>query len=219
MGKYFPTQRWEKNIISKNCPTCHWQILSHDNGELYLNRKCIVQKVEKYREQNEWFKYTLNIGGMDIRTDKITNKLVYNTLRDKTDKSTPTAEKKIKDLIGDVDCSLVYSMPFKITKSTMLQYFQFRINHGFLSTNSYLNKIKRIDTNLCEHCNEIDELEHYVSCKWTEALRLATLKQLHGTGVRKNKLVERRNFIWSFKSWQKVFTVKLVSSLPEILYL
>ena len=101
---------------------------------------------------------------MDIRTDKITNKLVYNTLRDKTDKSTPTAKKKIKDLIGDVDCSLVYSMPFKITKSTMLQYFQFRINHGFLSTNSYLNKIKRIDTNLCEHCNEIDELEH-VSCK------------------------------------------------------
>ena len=119
----------------------------------------------KIREQNEWFKYTLNIGGMDIRTDKITNKLVYNTLRDKTDKSTPTAEKKIKDLIGDVDCSLVYSMPFKITKSTMLQYFQFRINHGFLSTNSYPNKIKRIDTNLCEHCNEIDELEHYVSCK------------------------------------------------------
>ena len=119
----------------------------------------------KNTEQNEWFKYTLNIGGMDIRTDKITNKLVYNTLRDKTDKSTPTAEKKIKDLVGDIDCSLVYSMPFKITKSTMLQYFQFRINHGFLFTNSYLNKIKRIDTIFCENCHEIDELEHYVSCK------------------------------------------------------
>ena len=35
----------------------------------------------KNREQNEWFTYTLNIGGMDIRTDKITNKLVYNTQR------------------------------------------------------------------------------------------------------------------------------------------
>ena len=68
---------------------------------------------------------------MDIRTDKITNQLVYNTLRDKTDKSTPTAEKKIKDLVGYVDCSLVYSMSFKITKSIMLQYFQFKINQGF----------------------------------------------------------------------------------------
>ena len=53
----------------------------------------------------------------------------------------------------------------------MLQYFQYKINHGYLSTNSYLNKIKRIDTNLCEHCSEIDELEHYfVSCKRTEGL-------------------------------------------------
>ena len=97
--------------------------------------------------ENKWFIYTQKIGDMDIPTYTLTNKLVY------------------------IHRSLAYSMPFRITKSTTLQHFKFKIHHGYLSTNSYLNKIKRIDTNLCEHCKETDEPEHsFASCQLTEGL-------------------------------------------------
>ena len=64
--------------------------------------------------------YTLNIEGRTLKTDKLTNKLIYNSL--KVSKKL-TAEKKGKQFIGDNDLTLVCSMPFKITKNTKLQYF------------------------------------------------------------------------------------------------
>ena len=42
--------------------------------------------------------YTLNIGGRTLKTKKLTNKLIYNSLRNKVSKK-PTAEKKLKHAI------------------------------------------------------------------------------------------------------------------------
>ena len=50
-------------------------------------------------------------------------------------------------------------MPFKITKSTKLQYFQFEINHGYFPTNRYLNKVNKLDTNFCQYCDVDDDIE------------------------------------------------------------
>ena len=59
----------------------------------------------------------------------------------------------------------------KITKSTTLQYFQFKITHGFYPTNAYLKKGKIQETNLCENCEIEDTLEHYfVTCRTTQTL-------------------------------------------------
>ena len=65
----------------------HWRALRE--SEMYCPNR-------RNREQNEWFKYTLNIGGMDIRTDKITKKLVHNTLRDKQIKAHQQQKRKLR---------------------------------------------------------------------------------------------------------------------------
>ena len=62
-------------------------------------------------------------------------------------------------------------MPFKITKSTKLQYFQFKISHGYFPTNRYLNKVNKPDTNFCQYCNIDDDIEYYfISCQRTKSL-------------------------------------------------
>ena len=108
--------------------------------------------------------YNLNVvvevGQTLIHINKLTNKLIYNILREKSTKP-PTSEKKLKEAIGETDISFVYCMPFIVAKSTTLQYFQFKINHGFFPTNYYLNKVGKRSTYLCEHCQIIDDLEHY----------------------------------------------------------
>ena len=112
---------------------------------------------------------TLNIGGRTLKTDKLTNKLIYNSLRDSIIKT--NGRKKLKQFIGDNDPTLVYGMPFKIIKSTKLQYFQFKLNHGYFPTNRYLNKVNKLDTNFCQYCDIDDDIEHYfISCQRTKSL-------------------------------------------------
>ena len=103
--------------------------------------------------------------------ENVTDKMVYNILRDNI-KEAPTIENKlIENYSGDVDASLIYSLPYKITKSTTLQYFQFKITHGFYPTNAYLKKVKIQETNLCENCEIEDTIEHYfVTCRTTQTL-------------------------------------------------
>ena len=134
------------------------------------NQKQITQLVGRAATLEENIDYTLNIGGRTLKTDKLANKLIYNSLRNKVSKK-PTAEKKLKQFIGDNDLTLVYSMPFNITKSTKLQYFQFKISHGYFPTNRYLNKVNKPDTNFCQYCNIDDDIEYYfISCQRTKSL-------------------------------------------------
>ncbi|XP_053387493.1 uncharacterized protein LOC128551109 [Mercenaria mercenaria] len=52
----------------------------------------------------------------------------------------------------------IYQSPFNLPVSSLLQWFQYRINHRILSTKSYLYKIKIIDSPLCTSCNlTVDE--------------------------------------------------------------
>ena len=116
-----------------------WKIILKSETDTPISRAATLK---------ENIDYTLNIGGRTLKTDKLTNKLIYNSLRNKVSKK-PTAEKKLKQFIGDNDLTLVYGMPFKITKSTKLQYFQFKMNHGHFPTNRYLNNVNKLDTKFC----------------------------------------------------------------------
>ena len=50
---------------------------------------------------------------------------------------------------------------FKVTKSSKLQWLQYRINHYILTTNKYLYKIGIIDSPICKRCNtDIETIEH-----------------------------------------------------------
>ena len=68
--------------------------------------------------------------------------------------------------------SKFFSLPFRLTKNTKLQWFQFRINHKILSTNSFLQKIKLKDTNTCTFCrSETETIERILwDCEIVQAL-------------------------------------------------
>ena len=66
----------------------------------------------------------------------------------------------------------IYCNPFTITRDTKLQWFQFRINHRILPTNSLLAKIGITGNSLCTFCKDEEEsLEHlFWYCHKTQAL-------------------------------------------------
>ena len=54
-----------------------------------------------------------------------------------------------------------YRIPFQVTRDTKLQWLQYRINYRILATNSYLFKIKYVDTDTCSFCNiETETITH-----------------------------------------------------------
>ena len=69
--------------------------------------------------------------------------------------------------IYDAEWEQFFSLLFRLTKDTQLQWFQwfhFRINHKILSKNSFLHKIKLKDTNIWIICRrETETIEHILS--------------------------------------------------------
>ena len=88
---------------------------------------------------------------------------IYNLFRNKIADAS-TVEKNASQLI--LTLPLIYSLPYKITRSTTLQYFPYKVTHGYFPTNAHLNKIQIKDTNLCELCAEVDTLDHFfIECQ------------------------------------------------------
>ena len=55
----------------------------------------------------------------------------------------------------------VYKVPFQCLKDPTLLWFQYRILHRIITTNTFLYKIKYIESNICELCHSQPEtLEH-----------------------------------------------------------
>lgn len=55
----------------------------------------------------------------------------------------------------------IYKSPFRCTRETKLQSFQFKLLHRILPCNKYLMNIRIRDTDLCEFCNVSDTLTHF----------------------------------------------------------
>ncbi len=64
----------------------------------------------------------------------------------------------------------VFRLPFKTTLDTQLRFFQYRINHRILGTNSLLHKIGIRNTNSCTFCQrESETIEHLLwNCPITQ---------------------------------------------------
>ena len=61
----------------------------------------------------------------------------------------------------DNEWKKIYIEPFKITKDSTIQWFQTRINHKILATNTFLCKIKVTNDSRCTFCSLVDEtIEH-----------------------------------------------------------
>lgn len=62
------------------------------------------------------------------------------------------------------DWLAIYTLPFQVTKSSKFQWLQFRISHNILTTNSFLFKVRILDSPLCTLCNA--ERETIVHLFW-----------------------------------------------------
>lgn len=84
----------------------------------------------------------------------------------------PTGQKKWSNIIDieEPHWREIFSLPFKLTRNTKLQWLQFRINHYILVTNKYLKKINVVDDPNCTFCkDEVETIEHLLwNCDITQ---------------------------------------------------
>ena len=63
----------------------------------------------------------------------------------------------------------IFETPFRVTRETKLQSFQFRIIHRIIPCNKWLHNITLIANSKCNYCDKEDNLMHYfLYCPNTE---------------------------------------------------
>lgn len=79
----------------------------------------------------------------------------------------PAAEARWLDLVTSFDPPLndqwqwIYKLPYRTTRETKLQAFQFRLLHRIIPCNRYLSNIRIRQDDLCTHCGTQDNLQHF----------------------------------------------------------
>ena len=163
--------RLVKDIIDKEGKFVSIKYLENITGEKIniLNYFSLMSAIKTYMKTlkldfNEAFISThpcLNCYAEKIITTNYFNKDVYKTFKQNND--IPSSQNKWISLYENlnIDWKYVYSFIFKCKKDTYSQWFQLRINHRILGTNSLLFKMKITDNPLCSFCNLSEEtLEH-----------------------------------------------------------
>ena len=104
----------------------------------------------------------------------------------------------------------IYQTPFNLPVSTLLQWFQYRINHRILSTKSYLYKVKIIDSPLCQSCNEHETIRHMLwSCPETKTFLQQIQNLLHTKNIQLN--LNEELFIFNIgKQYNSIFLILIL---------
>ena len=103
---------------------------------------------------------TITFGDKEIPITKIKTKQLYS-LRNKTS-IIPTAFTRWQNEgIGQPSWSVVMNIPYRCTKSTKLQTFQYQILHRFIATNKFLYVRGIVESASCRYCQCIDTIIHY----------------------------------------------------------
>ena len=121
-----------------------------------------------YKAPNIHHTYKIDNGShSDLYLDNATTKQIYNAfVKKKID--TPSCLRKWENEFminfGD-EWKVIFRLPYSCTRSTQLQALQYRILHRYLPCRKWLHTISIVDNNMCENCNVIDTIEHYIfSC-------------------------------------------------------
>ena len=114
-------------------------------------------------------------------------KNMYNILIH-SNKAIPTGRLKwtnIFNYLGDKEWSIIFQTPFISTKDTKIKWFQTRLNHNILGTNSLLNKIDNSHSNKCSFCKTNEEtIEHLLwECSKTQTLIYEFENYLQGKNI------------------------------------
>ena len=149
----------------------------------------------------------------------------------------PTSIRKWENEYGHIQKShwlKIFNLPYKISIGTSLRWFQLRIIHRTLATNTFLQKIDIIDNNTCSFCKtEPETLSHlFCSCQvitrfwitffqWLQ-VKCVHIQHLHPTNkeillgiIDKNKADLTLNFIL-LTAKQYIYKCRGSSQLPHI---
>ena len=95
--------------------------------------------------------FSLHLGGEKLDVEKIQLKLLYETFSSKIS-SNPTSMKKYNEMFNtetfELDWERIFSLPFKITLSTKLREFQYKVLHRICYRNIMLFKFGLADSPL-----------------------------------------------------------------------
>ena len=109
------------------------------------------------------FFYKHSKGAKDMYNILISNKL-----------TTPTGKVKWNNTFNleDKNWNTIFKLPFIATKDTKIRWFQTRINHNIIGTNSLLHKIDPTQSDKCSFCGtHIETIEHiFWYCEKTQNL-------------------------------------------------
>ena len=74
----------------------------------------------------------------------------------------------------------VYELPLFLTKDSMLQWFQYRINHRILGTSRLMFKMGIVDKENCSFCNHFSEtiLHLFWECRYVDQFWRGLIKWL-----------------------------------------
>ena len=99
--------------------------------------------------------------------EKLTCKIIYDTLLNHQHFPPPTAEKRLIEYgFNFQERQKIYSLPFRVTNEVKLSVFQYKIVHNILYTNKLLHKMKKKQQPDCPYCHGIDQtpLHLFVEC-------------------------------------------------------
>ena len=128
--------------------------------------KTVVKNTERIEVNTN---IMISVNKKEKLIEKISSKEIYWELVRKY-RVKPKACLKWENLYDllEFDWDSIFSLPYKVSRETNLQSFQFQIIHRFFPCNAVLNKWYENHDNKCTYCNAEDTLEHYFySC--TEA--------------------------------------------------
>ena len=93
--------------------------------------------------------------------------------------------------------SLIFNIPFNCTIDTRLRWFQYRLIHRILGTNSFLFKIKKLDSNLCTFCNSQEEtlIHLFCSCAATISFWTAVASWINYK-TKRNIILDHETFLF-----------------------
>ena len=113
----------------------------------------------------------LSINNKKKCIEKITSKEIYWELVRKYGVKPKSCLKweSLYDLV-EFDWDYIFSLPYKVSRETNIQSFQFQIIHRFFPCNAVLSKWYEDHDNKCAYCDAEDTLEHYFfSCTETKS--------------------------------------------------
>lgn len=103
--------------------------------------------------------------------------------------------------ISDKQWKTIYYLPFLVSKDRKLQWFQYRINHHILTTNSPMYKIGITDTNKCTFGKEEEETIYHLI--WECPIVQRFLEQLHSICISKDIELNLSNDTFIFGQTKK----------------